>query len=135
MSTTDDALAGVEAARAKVAAQIAQAEARRAGIHALADEIRTLSATVSSPRGEVQVTALPGGRITAVVFGSAAEALDAASLSALATRTVVEAQQRAANLAVERAAETLGPDAPFVARLRSEVAVYQAPSGEFRDGR
>jgi DNA-binding protein YbaB len=135
MSTTDDALAGVEAARARVAAQIAEAESRRAGIHALADEIRTLSATVSSTRGEVQVTALPGGRITAVVFSTAAQALDAASLSALATRTVAEAQQRAAELALERAAETLGPDAPFVARLRSEVAATRPPAQGLGDWR
>lgn len=134
MSTTDDALAGVEAARARVASQIAEAQARRAGIHALADEIRTLSATATSTRGEVQVTALPGGRVTAVTFSAAAEALDAASLSALATRTVAEAQRKAAYLAVDRAAETLGADAPFVARLRSEVTAYEAP-GELRDGR
>ncbi|MFF2273101.1 YbaB/EbfC family nucleoid-associated protein [Agromyces sp. NPDC058136] len=124
MSTTDDALAGVEAARARVAGQIAQAEARRAGIHALADEIRALSATVRSSRGEVQVTAMPGGQVTAVTFSSIAEQLDAASLSAIATRTVAEAQQRAAELAVELASEKLGAESPFVAQLRGDVAGF-----------
>ena len=127
--TTSDPLAGAQAARDRVAAQVASAEARRDAVHGLAQELRSAAAVVTSPRREVSVTAQPGGRIVSVEFARAAEELSAAELSRLVTTTIARAQHRAASEAVERSGQILGPDSPFVAQLREDVgAAFPDPS-------
>lgn len=48
---TDDVFDDIAAARARVDAQIAQAEQRRAAVHRLASEVGQISATAQSTRG------------------------------------------------------------------------------------
>lgn len=127
--TTNDPLADVHAARERVAAQVASAEARRDAVHGLAQDLRSAAAQVTSPGREVSVTAQPGGRIVSVDFARAAEELSAAELSRLVTTTIARAQHRAATTAVERSEEILGADSPFVAQLRDEAhAAFPDPS-------
>ena len=100
MTQADDALAAVEAARAKVDAQIAAAEARRFGIDQLAEEVATLTATARSPQGEVTAEAQSGGRIVQVSVTETAVQLSAIRLSQLLTETIAQAQRKAALAAV-----------------------------------
>lgn len=134
MTQADDALAAVEAARAKVDAQIAAAEARRFGIDQLAEEVATLTATARSPQGEVTAEAQSGGRIVQVSVTETAVQLSAIRLSQLLTETIAEAQRKAALAAVERSARVLGEESPLVGQLRTEAeAAYPAPGGASSD--
>ncbi|QIM19353.1 YbaB/EbfC family nucleoid-associated protein [Leucobacter coleopterorum] len=122
MSTefSQDAL---EQARARIATQVAEAEARNKAVSALADGLSNISATATSPRGEVTATAKPDGKVTAVKFAPSAESLTASALSDLVTTVIAEAQHKAAMSAVNSSAETLGADSAFVAQLRRDAEV------------
>lgn len=134
MTNMDDALNAAAAALAKVDAQVAAAEARRAGMDQLAGEIATLTATVRSPQGEVSVEAQSSGRIVQVAVTEGALKLSAIRLSQLVTETVAEAQRKAALAAVDRSARVLGEESPLVGQLRSEAEVaYPAPGGASSD--
>lgn len=123
-----DPLAAVEAARAKVDAQLAAAEARRAGVTQLAEAVKDAVSTARSPRGEVTVTAQPTGRVVSVVLTEAAESLAAPELSRLLTETVALAQHRAAMDALDRSAAVLGDGSPLVAQMRGEaLAAFPEP--------
>lgn len=127
----EDPLAAVEAARARVDAQIAAAEAKRAGVAQLARDVDHASSEARSPRGEVTVTARPSGQIVAVEFGRAAEGLAAAALSRLVTSTIASAQHRAAMDAVHRSAEVLGEGSPIVDQMRDEaVRAFPDPGAD-----
>jgi len=118
---SDEMFAEIEAARARVDAQIAEAEQRRSAMDQLAGEVKELSASARSARGEVTATALPGGKVSAVQFSDAALSLGPGALSRLATSTIAQAQHEAASAAVERTAQLLGDDSPFVHELRARV--------------
>lgn len=134
MTNMDDAQNAAAAALAKVDAQVAAAEARRAGMDQLAGEIATLTATVRSPQGEVSVEAQSSGRIVQVAVTEGALKLSAIRLSQLVTETVAEAQRKAALAAVDRSARVLGEESPLVGQLRSEAeAAYPAPGGASSD--
>lgn len=98
--TTDlgAALAGLEAARGRMHAQLEAARARNAALHALAADAATAEATVRSPRGELEVTAGADGGIRAVRFSEAALELTPAELGRLTTETAAAAQRAAAEL-------------------------------------
>ena len=114
-------LDSIQAARARVAAQVAEAETRNAAVARLADDVSALTVRIASPRGEVTVTASPTGRVVQVSLTSAAETLAAAALSQLVTDTVARAQHSAAMAAVQRSAELLGEHSPFVVQLRDDA--------------
>ena len=118
---TDEVFAEIEAARARVNAQIAEAELRRSAVDKLAEDVKQLSVSVQSPRGEVQATAQPGGKVTGVRFTDAALALSADALSRLATETIARAQHAAAMAAVDRSAQLLGDGSVFVEELRAQA--------------
>lgn len=123
-----DPLAAAEAARQRVAEQVARAEECRADAQYLANDIRSISATTHSRRGEVSVTAQPSGRVTAVAFTKAAKSLSTSELSHIVSDTIATAQHQAAMNAVERSARTLGEDSEFVTHLRTEAHVaFPAP--------
>lgn len=122
MSPENDAHEAAAAALAKVDAQVAEAEARRAGIDQLAGEIATLTATARSPQGEVSVEAQSGGRVLRVAVTERGAQLSAARLSQLLTDTVADAQRKAALAAVDRSAQVLGTESPFVGQLRAEAS-------------
>lgn len=125
---TGDPLAAAEAARQRVAEQVARAEERRADAQHLANDIRSLAATAHSRRGEVSVTAQPSGRVTSVEFTAAALDLSAHELSRIVSDTIATAQHQAAMDAVARSARTLGEDSEFVSHLRTEARVaFPAP--------
>lgn len=121
MNEFDEALAGLNAARGQVEGQVAAARARNEAIDQLADEVRRMSATASSPRGEVTVTALAAGGVTEVLVTAEGRELEASQLSEVITATIAQAQRAAADLAVARTAEVLGESSPIVSGLRSDV--------------
>lgn len=132
---TQDPLAAIEAARARIAQQVASAEARREEVKTLSHEVRDLSETARSNGGEVSVTARPGGQVVSVDFSPAAEGLSSSALTRIVTETIARAQHRAAMRAVEHSANTLGEDSALVAQLRSEAeSAFPAPQtgGEVR---
>lgn len=130
----EDAQEAAAAALAKIDAQVAAAEARRAGLDQLAEEIATLTATARSPQGEVTAEAQSSGRIVQVSVTEAAVKLSATRLSQLLTETVAEAQRKAALAAVECSARVLGEESPLVGQLRTEAeAAYPAPGGASSD--
>ncbi len=115
----------IEDARARLDEETRAAEARQEGVKQLAQDVKALSTTVKSPGGEIAVTASPSGRVSNVTFTQAAESLSAAALSELVTATIARAQHRSAMDAVERSAELLGEDSPFVTQLRDDaLAAY-----------
>lgn len=127
----DDPLAAVEAARAKIDADIAAAESRLADIDELADKIRSASVTVRSPRGEVAVTAQPTGRVASVEFSAAAERLATRALSRLVAETIAHAQHRAALTGIDLSAHLLGTESPLLAQMRREALdAFPAPASD-----
>jgi DNA-binding protein YbaB len=118
---SDELYDDIDAARARVDAQIAAAEQRRAAVHRLANEVGQLTATAQSPRGEVSATAQPGGKVTAVRVTEEGLSLSADALSRVLTETVAQAQHSAAMTAVDRSSELLGADSPFVQNLRLQA--------------
>ena len=127
---TDEVFAEIEAARARVNAQIAEAELRRSAVDKLAEDVKQLSVSVQSPRGEVQATAQPGGKVTGVRFTEAALSLSADALSRLVTETIARAQHQAAMAAVDRSAQLLGDGSAFVEELRTQANTsFPPPAG------
>lgn len=115
MSTDIDAR--LEAARARLDEQLASARAARADLDAGLDQLRTITATVRSERGECAVTATAEGAVSAIELDPAAEA--GPTLAATLTRTIVRAQAAAREAAATRAATLLGESSPLVAQLRA----------------
>jgi DNA-binding protein YbaB len=115
--------------RARIAEQVAAADARTAAIDRLAAEVRAAGATVRSPRGEVEVTASASAVVTDVRIAD--EALDLApeELSRLVTDTVARAQAAASERALLLAADELGEDSAIVQELRSDLASRTPPTG------
>jgi hypothetical protein len=93
-----DPFAELEAARTRMRAQLAEARARNAALHAIAAQVRTTEATVRSPRGELEVTAGADGGIRSVRFAESALDLAPAELGRLTTETAAAAQRAAAEL-------------------------------------
>lgn len=124
----EGALHGVEAARERVGAQVRAAEQRQQSVEQLVGELQTVSETVRSARGEVEVTAQPSGRVVDLRFSASAEGLSAAALSRVATETIALAQHAAAMAAVQRSAELLGESSEFVSQLRHDAeTAYPKP--------
>lgn len=130
MTDMYNAQAAADAALARVDAQVAEAEARRAGIELLADEVTALTAVERSPQGEVTVEAQSGGRVLSVAVSDRALQLSPQRLSQLLTETVSAAQRSAALAAVARSAMVLGEDSPLVGQLRAEATATFPASNE-----
>jgi DNA-binding protein YbaB len=113
-------------ARRAVRSQVDAARARAATVHDLTAQLAGLTTTVTSPRNEVTVSADARGTITTVTVNDDAFSYSAADLSTLITRTVLDAQRRAAETVIDRASQTLGADDPFVARLRADLTSRDA---------
>ncbi|WP_243228029.1 YbaB/EbfC family nucleoid-associated protein [Microbacterium sp. CIAB417] len=121
MSLEADSLAALEAARMRVIAQTERARTAAHDAARMADDVRDARASVNSVGREVTVTARAGGAIEQVDIASEAFDLDARTLSRLVTDTVREAQRAAAEVALARMADSLGPDSPIVAQTREQV--------------
>lgn len=67
------------------------------------------------------MTAQPGGKVCSVRVTESGLSLGAGALSRLLTETVSQAQHRAAMAAVDRSADLLGGESPFVRDLRSQA--------------
>ncbi|WP_460773581.1 YbaB/EbfC family nucleoid-associated protein [Microbacterium sp. GXF7504] len=128
MTWDGEALASLEAARARVLAQTERARAAAADAERLAEDVRALTTTARSPRGEVSVTAAADGGIERIEVAEGAYDLDAASLGRLLTETIRRAQQAAADAALARMGETLGEDSPLVQGVRAELASRRRPA-------
>lgn len=116
-----DPVEDLEAARARIRAQAADAERRRAAVHELAATVESTRATVRSERGEVAVTASATAVILEVTLDPEALDLAPGALGALLTRTIGRAQRAAAERALAATEAALG-EGEFTARLRAEVA-------------
>jgi len=116
----DDIDARVEAARARLDAQVAAARAAHANLDVGLEEPRNVSGTVRSPRNECEVTATAEGSITQVRVSPGAEL--GAGLDTALTRTIEAAQSAAREAAADRAAVLLGEGSSLVADLRARRA-------------
>ncbi|MGF3052666.1 YbaB/EbfC family nucleoid-associated protein [Microbacterium sp. YY-03] len=116
----DDITEQVQAARERVYGQIEDARARHTALREAINEVRGLTATVRSPRGEVSVTAAMSGAVTDVRVLH--DDLDARTLSALLTQTVAAAQQAVREQAADRMMEVAGADSSIIADLRTPLA-------------
>lgn len=116
-----DPFEDLEAVRARIRAQAADAERRRAAVHELAATVDTARATVRSERGEVAVTATATAAIIDVTVAPEALELDPSALGALLVRTIGRAQRVAAERALDATEAALG-EGGFTAQLRAEVA-------------
>lgn len=116
----DDIDARVEAARARLDAQVAAARAAHANLDVSLEELRNVSVTVRSPRNECEVTATAEGSITQVRVSPGAEL--GAGLDTALTRTIEAAQSAAREAAADRAAVLVGEGSSLVADLRARRA-------------
>ena len=116
----DDMTEQVAAARERVYSQVESARARHNALRSAIDEVRGLTATVRSPRGEVSVTAAMSGAVTDVTVLH--DDLDARTLSAVLTNTVAAAQQAVRDQAADRMSEVAGADSTIIADLRTPLA-------------
>ncbi|QCQ15829.1 YbaB/EbfC family nucleoid-associated protein [Microbacterium sp. RG1] len=132
MSLETDSLAALEAARMRVIAQTERARTAAHDAARMADDVRDARASISSVGREVTVTARAGGAIEQVDIASEALDLDARTLSRLVTETVREAQRAAAEVALNRMAESLGADSPVVAQTRDQVRAQFGAGTELR---
>ena len=129
MSGDDDLLASMEALNAKIDAQIAQSRVRADEAARVAAEATQMTATVTSPDGQVTVVAQPTGGITSVRLSSAA-ADNAVALGAVITATIATAQRAAADIVLESMAQTLGADSGLVDAVRRDVDAAFPASGD-----
>lgn len=115
-----DPLAGFAEMRERVQAQMAEARRRQEAVDRLAREIDDATASASSPRGEVTVTATAKGAISHIALSP--EALDATAdgLAEILTTTIRAAQKAAAEHALALTEDTLGNGA-FTAELRADI--------------
>ena len=88
-----------------------------------------MTATVTSPDGQVTVVAQPTGGITSVRLSSAA-ADNAVALGAVITATIAKAQRAAADIVLESMAQTLGADSGLVDAVRRDVDAAFPASGD-----
>ncbi|MBC9927491.1 MULTISPECIES: YbaB/EbfC family nucleoid-associated protein [unclassified Leucobacter] len=122
-------LDSIEATRQRVAAQVAEAQARKENIDHLADQIENATETARSPRGEVAVVAAPSGRVLSVTLGESAASIAPADLSKLITSTIAQAQRAAAMVAVRLSSDALGEASPLVEQLEREAeAAFPGPA-------
>jgi DNA-binding protein YbaB len=134
MTLETDSLAALEAARMRVIAQTERARTAAKDAALMAEDVRTLRSTVSSPAREVTVTAQAGGGVDRIEITDRALEWDARSLSQVLTDTVRRAQRTAAEAALQRMAESVGTQSPIVQDIRAQVArQYGAEPGiEYR---
>lgn len=132
MALEDDTLTALEAARARVRAQTAQARAAAADAGRMADDVRGATATAVSIGREVRVVARAGGAVERVEIADGALDLDAPTLSRVVTATVQAAQRDAADTALRRMAESVGEDSPLLAATRAQVEAQFGPTHDAR---
>lgn len=116
----NDIDARVEAARARLDAQVAAARAAHANLDAGLEELRKVSVTVRSPRNECEVTATAEGSVTQVRVSPSAEL--GTELDKVLTRTIETAQLAAREAAADQASVLLGEGSSLVAELRTRRA-------------
>lgn len=121
MTSSNDALIALEEARARVQAQTAQARALSHDAARMAEGVRSATASRTSVRREVRVSATASGRVSRIDISARALNLDAATLSRIVTETVRHAQRDAADAALRRMAECLGDSSPLVASARRRI--------------
>lgn len=112
-----DLEARVDAALARLDAQVEGARSARAALDAGIEDIRQVRASVTSARGECEVTASADGSVLAIAF--ARETEPSTGLGSVLVRTIAQAQAEAREEAARKAAPVLGESSPFVVQLRS----------------
>ncbi len=110
----------IAALNAKIDAQVEQSRRLADDAARLEAESRTATATVSSPDGQVTITALPTGAVESVRLGTLSGA-DPTTLGAAITETIARAQRAAAEKVLASMEQSLGADSPLVAAVRHDV--------------
>jgi hypothetical protein len=111
-----DAEARIEAALARLDAQVEGARSARAALEDGIEDVRSVRASVRSARGECEVTASADGSVLGITF--AREIGLSTGLELLLIRTIAQAQNEARAEAASKAASILGESSPFVVQLR-----------------
>ena len=133
MTLFDDSITALKRARARVQSQTAEVRAMSEETARMAADVRTATASRSSARREVSVSASAGGRVQRIDISSNAMNLDGATLSRIVTNTVREAQRDAADAALHRMSECLGETSLLVAATRQRIDDENAgPTSETR---
>ncbi len=110
----------VDEIRARVAAQVVEAQERAAQARDLRIKVEAVRGRVRSPQHELEVEVDSSGRLCALELSDAALGLGAERLGRLILTTATEAHKRAAAQVGELAVETFGEDSPAAARIRAE---------------
>ncbi|WP_369111675.1 YbaB/EbfC family nucleoid-associated protein [Microbacterium sp. Leaf203] len=107
----------VEAALARIDAQVEGSRSARASLEARIDDIRRVRVSVRSARGECEVTASADGAVLEIAFAREIEL--SAGFESLLVRTIAQAQEKAREEAALIAAPVLGESSPFVVQLHT----------------
>jgi len=91
------------------------------------EEMKTVTATVTSPDGMVTVVSDSGGDVRQLKFGDRVSELDPATLSQTVTQTVAAAKAAAARLQAEAVRRGLGPSDVLDKVLAEEPPASPAP--------
>lgn len=124
----DDAFEELDATRLRLnsVAERARRNAERAA--QLAAEVNEAAATARSARGEVIVTARPGGVVVSVEFTDGAADVTLDHLGVLTGRTVAQAQHDAAMTFATHSAGLFGADSGIARGFRADAArAFPAP--------
>lgn len=109
----------IEGALARLDAEVARARSSHDALTANLTQLRSIEATVRSPRGECSVTARADGTIVQVRLDPRAD--PGPGLEKLLTATVALAQGEARHAAADRAEIVLGQDAPLARDIRARA--------------
>lgn len=132
MGLADDSLIALEAARARVRAQVAEARAAATDAARMSKDVRNATATSTSVGREVSVTARAGGSVDRIEIAPAGLDLDAGTLSRIVTQTVRAAQRAAADAALMRMAQDVGRDSALVTTTREQIDAQFGATGRER---
>lgn len=125
---TADLDASFEDARRRLDDIVADADRNRERARTLAEQSRTITADVRSPRGEVVVRAGVGGRIDAITFGPGAESLGLDTLARLTVHTIADAQHAAMRRLAEQGAAQFGTDSDIARGLYRDADTGYPPA-------
>lgn len=111
-----DIEARIDAALARIDAQVEGARSARATLDAAIEDVRNVRVSVRSARGECEVTASAEGAVLGIKF--AREIQLSTGFESMLIKTIARAQAEARERAADKAASLLGESSPFVAQLR-----------------
>lgn len=129
MTTPPESL---EAARARVHEQAAQARQRNEALRSLAGAVESATGTARSANGAITVTAAATGAITSIQFTESALDAGAAALGTQVTMLIGTAQRAALTRTRDISAAEVGDHHPLVAELDASAQRYGPAASDLR---